>query len=139
MVLVKKWFDNNCRRANSTGCVSKFPIITSSYAFTSDWRWMRFSIGQRDAACANSTLASYDMGATRELWTGNRAHFSQLAVKEGTPVERNNVRMSYVHSGQEFVLCSSLPVAAISIRTSYRSVLTPISQENDSHRTHSAM
>ena len=63
---------------------------------------MRFSIGRRDAACANSTLASYYIGATKELWTGNRAHFSQLAVEEGAPVERNNVRMSYVHSWKDF-------------------------------------
>ena len=35
MVLVKKWFHNNCSRADSTGGVSKFHIITSSYAFTS--------------------------------------------------------------------------------------------------------
>ena len=32
--------------------------------------------------------------ATRKLWTGNRAHFYRLAVKEGASVERNNVRMS---------------------------------------------
>ena len=63
----------------------------------------------------------------------------KLAVKEGASVERNIVRMSYVHSWKDFVLCSSLPIATISIRVSFRTVLTPISQENDSHRTHSAI
>ena len=63
----------------------------------------------------------------------------ELADKEGASVERNNVRMSYIHSWKDFVLCSSLPIAIMSIRVSYRTVLTPISQENDLHRTHSAI
>ena len=79
--------------------VSIFHLITSSYSFTSDGRWMRFGIGRRDAACANSTLASYYQREPQVICgQGIELTSPELAVKEGASVERNNVRMSYIHS-----------------------------------------
>ena len=98
MVLVKNWFNNDCSRADSTGGVSKFHIITSSYSFTSDGDGCDSASegGMRRAQTQHSRRIIKE--PQENCGQGIELISPELAVKEGASVERNNVRRSYVHS-----------------------------------------
>ena len=118
-VLRKKWFHDHYSRANSTNGASIFRVITSSYSF-----YLRGEVDatqHRKEGCdvrkLNTRVVSYK-GHKRIVDKESSSLLRKLAVKEGASVERNNVRMSYIYSRKDFVLCSSLPIATISIRVS---------------------